>query len=115
MRMELLGQQIRLLRLKRGLSENETARRLGVSDETYRRTESGNRNIPMKDIYRLAEIFDVPYSMITDISDENILENVPKEHQDTVRKVYQMLDVLAAQETLHLCFSADSNNTERRG
>jgi transcriptional regulator with XRE-family HTH domain len=53
-----IGQRIKELRIKTGISQQKLAERLGVSRPTITQIESGERKVSSDELIKLAEIFD---------------------------------------------------------
>lgn len=61
--------RIRILRREAGLTQKETAARIGVTDRTYQNYEAGSTFPPSAVLARLAEVFSVRVDMLTGSAD----------------------------------------------
>ena len=71
MRDELLfkiGQSVRYLRMKKGISQEELAFRAGLNMNSISTLERGLNNVKIKTLYRIAEAFDVKIEEILNCS-----------------------------------------------
>lgn len=111
--LDLLARRIRELRKKRGLTQEEVARKLGISRQAYIRLEAGNRNISLREVYELAKIFEVDFRQITDVGPQagddvpSLVamcrnENLSDDAEECIKKVQDILEHFAAQERLYL-------------
>ena len=57
--MRLVGQRVRQLRTERGLTQ-EAMGEFGFDSRYYQRIESGERNVTLKTLNKLARVFKVP-------------------------------------------------------
>lgn len=57
--MSALSLRMKELREERGLTQMETARRLGISYPAYRRYEQGERELPLSAAVRMADLYEV--------------------------------------------------------
>jgi transcriptional regulator with XRE-family HTH domain len=65
-----LGEKIRILREKAGLSQQELAARIGVSRPTVSQIESGDRKLGPDELLSVARFFNVSADILLDISKE---------------------------------------------
>ncbi|MBC8231277.1 helix-turn-helix transcriptional regulator [bacterium] len=61
---EIVGQNVRLLREIRGLSQHQFADNLGLTNTYVCRIEGGSLNISLKVVERLAKALEVPFKML---------------------------------------------------
>jgi transcriptional regulator with XRE-family HTH domain len=54
-----VGDRLRLLRQKLGLTQSQMAQKLGVTLNTYQRYELGNRNLTVEKLQQLRKLFGV--------------------------------------------------------
>lgn len=73
--MKNLGQRIKQLRQKQGLTQTELGNMLGVASGNISRYESGVNNPDMKKLHQLADILKVP---VSDLFTQGSLEHGPK-------------------------------------
>lgn len=106
---DLIGGRIRELRERSKLSQDDVAKYLGISRQAYSRTESGSRNIPLREIYELARLFEVPYQDITDIVEQPVdysltslcrNEQMSEDEEFVIKRIQRILELFSAQEAL---------------
>ncbi len=83
-----LGQQIRELRDAKGLTQESVAAALNTSRQRYSRMESDRVDITYKDLCRIAEVYQVNPSAIT---------NQLKQDEDLVTRFREVSDQQAAE------------------
>ena len=59
---QLVGARIRLLRLERGLQQNEVAAQIGISQAYLSNIEKGRNNITLENLLKLHEVLQCPVS-----------------------------------------------------
>jgi transcriptional regulator with XRE-family HTH domain len=74
--METIGDYLRNWRGTKGFSQEQVAERLGVSQTTYNRWESGKRLVPYKYYTAIAKIMEVKLS---DLVPDNVTANIANE------------------------------------
>ena len=79
-----LGERIKNLRDKIGLSQENLAKRFGVSRVSLSQIENGDRKISAEEIAKLAKIFDTPSDILLDI-EKDIEVVLEKRKEKTVR------------------------------
>lgn len=79
-----VGQRIQQLREERGLSQRELAAQLCISFSRISRYEAGEREVPIRTLMRLAQIFGVPVDFLLPEAAADPLE---QELQARVRRV----------------------------
>jgi transcriptional regulator with XRE-family HTH domain len=57
-------------RTKKGLTQEETATKCGISRQYYSFIESGERNCPVKTAKKIAEVLDFPWTKFFDETTE---------------------------------------------
>jgi transcriptional regulator with XRE-family HTH domain len=57
---EVVGHNIRIHRLQRGMSQTDLAEQLGISCQQVQKYEKGVNRVGSSRLYRLADVFDVP-------------------------------------------------------
>lgn len=67
----LIAKKINEMRLSRKLSQNEIAKVLGISQQTYSRYETGVNEIPVHHIVTLANYYNTSADYILGISKDN--------------------------------------------
>ena len=65
-------ERIRNLREDKDLSQNEIAKILNCSQTTYSRYETGDLNIPVDSLIKLAKYFNTSIDYLTGLTDEKI-------------------------------------------
>ncbi len=82
---EDIAQRIAGARDAAGLTEEEVAKKLGVSIETYQAYEAGTTDVPLGDIPQLAAIFDTdPFAIFTGINSHTRLYSVTRKGKGPV-------------------------------
>ena len=95
---QLVGARIRLVRLEKGLPQNEVAARIGISQAYLSNIEKGRNNITLENLLKLHEVLDCPMSsFFVDIDgatpgaqDQGEQKN-PLQEQFTVAELLQAL------------------------
>ena len=59
---QMVGARIRLLRLERGLQQNEVAAKIGISQAYLSNIEKGRNNITLENLLKLHEVLQCPMS-----------------------------------------------------
>lgn len=103
-----LALRIRQIRERSNYTQEQTASHLGISRQAYVRLEQGKRTISFIDIKKLSRLFDINYTEITDIDEQNNLslialcrdENRSLETEGAFKTIEELLGVLTAQEKL---------------
>lgn len=69
---------LKIIRTAKGLSQQEFAKKVGLSNSLVSRIESGERNLSKKTLVQISKKLDVPTSLISllslEITDENKFE-----------------------------------------
>lgn len=65
------GDRLRQLRLSKGLTQEETAARSGLSRSYYTQVETGRRNVALLNLYKLAQCLEIPLHELLDIESDN--------------------------------------------
>ncbi len=63
---KIIGQRIRLIREKQGISQHELALRCNFEPSNLCRIESGKTNLTIKTMSRICTALDVPFHKLTD-------------------------------------------------
>lgn len=66
---ELFGQKIRLVRMSKGLSQEELGNQSGLHRTYIGQVERAEKNISLKNIYKIANSLDVEIRELFDFSD----------------------------------------------
>ena len=66
---EVVGHNIRIHRMQRGMSQTDLAEQLGVSCQQVQKYEKGVNRVGSSRLYRLADVFEVPVVMLYDGAD----------------------------------------------
>ena len=78
-----LGRSIKMCRTSRGLSQEELARKIGLSVSYVSLIEAGKRDPAMSTVEEIADALGVPLSLLTFLAAEpGELKNVPVEVRD---------------------------------
>ncbi len=65
-----LSERMKMLRLERGLRQEDTAKELGISMSAYCRYEYGKREPNASTLWRMADLFDVSIDYLVGRSEE---------------------------------------------
>ncbi|HDR6819594.1 helix-turn-helix domain-containing protein [Bacillus thuringiensis] len=77
--LKLVGENIRILRKKRGLTQEELAERINLQQAYIGGIERGERNISMLTLQKIAVGLEIPPDKIFNFSNINSLENPQQE------------------------------------
>ena len=103
---ELLAECIQELRLQRGLTQEEVARRLDCSRQRYARLEKGEIEITYRELKVISEVFEVEVREITDSIEPALISSslfrIPSDSpmEKPVRLIKEILDQFYAQGDL---------------
>ena len=106
-----IGERVRLARKKRGLSQNELARQSGISFTSIRRYETGERDMKISDMQKIACILGVSLNYIilgVDYADGP----QPKPLEDEIREI--LFDLTHRGKTIYRNLGLALLETERR-
>ncbi len=100
---KLLGNRIKALRTINNMTQEQIAEQIGISRQKYARIESGNNNITLDVLSKLASVFDVTVSDITRVLDENPVVEYRAADEDGVSsdKIFDMLELFYANKHLY--------------
>ncbi len=93
-----LGERIKNLRDKIGLSQESLAKQFGVSRVSLSQIENGDRKISAEEIARLAKIFDTPSDILLDI--EKDIEVVLEKREEKTVKAKSTMRINVPQKNL---------------
>lgn len=94
----MYGQNLRELRKIEGWTQEEVAKRIGISKQTYSHYENENRKPGLETIRKLASVYQVDIDKIFSGSD---LENLTtKEETDIAKKLEDMMQDLESKDSL---------------
>lgn len=78
-------------RIKKGMSQEEVAKAIGVSQRSYSNYENGTRNPKIDKIIKLAKLLEIKLTLITNVlndkKNENKLYDVPKSLDEQLKYV----------------------------
>ena len=97
---ELLGNQIKTLRIKRGLLQEEVSEQIGVSSQKYDLIENGKVNITLDILSKIAEVTKVTVTDITNVLSESSDHQESTENVST-KKIFDILDLFYANKHLY--------------
>lgn len=106
---ELLGNQIKSIRVAKHFTQKQVSDQIGVSRQKYARIENGSDNITLELLSRVAKTFDVTIGDITKVLDE-----VPQLKQDDIKsskstkEMFEMIDFFYANK--HLYYKLQKEN-----
>jgi transcriptional regulator with XRE-family HTH domain len=94
----LYGQKLRDLRKIEGWTQEEVAKKLGISKQTYSHYENENRKPGLETIKKLAQVYQVDIDKIFSDADMNGLTS--KEEKDIATKLENMMAELESDTSL---------------
>lgn len=93
----LVGARIRLLRLEKGLPQNEVAEKIGISQAYLSNIEKGRNNITLENLLKLHEVLDCPMSsFFVDIDGEPSAKQKQQEHSNPLQEQFTVSELLQA-------------------
>jgi transcriptional regulator with XRE-family HTH domain len=84
--MKILATNIRVLRHEHGWSQEDIARKLGISIPAFSKIETGITDVNLSRIEQIANIFDVPVVKLLATEEDNIEEEPQQILIDAVRR-----------------------------
>lgn len=99
--MKKLGEQIRELRIKKGITQEQLAISVGSTISSISNYERGKRNPPYPILYAIAEVLEIPaaellsYTIAEENDDNNIIENQTDKRPRRVKKLLAAFDRLS--------------------
>jgi transcriptional regulator with XRE-family HTH domain len=89
-----LGRSIKLCRTNRGMSQEELAKKVGLSISYISLIEQGKRDPPMSTVEEMADALGVPVSLLTFLAAEaGDLKGVPEDVRDKLSGIaYKLLN-----------------------
>lgn len=98
----LLGDRIRVLRMTRGLTQEQVAEKIGMSRQRYARMENGVTSISLDILSKVSELFGVTIHDITRVLDEapSVAYRTGDE-ENSPKKIFDMLDLFYANKHLY--------------
>ncbi len=113
----LFAKKIKNLRLERGFTQEELSQKLGVSRQRYARVESGTAQITLKILEKLADVYKIRISEITDVNEGNkslgVLfreNNIDDASYDVISKIQDILEYMGAHERLYMRMKDKNEN-----
>lgn len=92
-RVKKVGASIKWLRLKKGLSQNFVAKKLGISQSLLSNIEAGRSSVTLVNLFKLQEV--LRCSMSDFFEDTSDIEPVPKENaEEQLAKVIELFKLL---------------------
>ncbi|EOO16121.1 MULTISPECIES: helix-turn-helix domain-containing protein [Bacillus cereus group] len=77
--LKLIGENIRFLRKKRGLTQEELAERINLQQAYIGGVERGERNISMLTLQKIADGLDVSPDLVLNFGNVNLIDNPQRE------------------------------------
>ena len=94
---QLVGARIRLVRLEKGLPQNEVAAKIGISQAYLSNIEKGRNNITLENLLKLHEVLDCPMSsFFEDIDGAKAGTQEPKEQGNPLQEQFTVAELLQA-------------------
>lgn len=87
-----VGNQIRKIRLEKGLTQREVSERCGIAEPTIRKYESGKLNPKRETLQRIARALEVPWISLT--GDQSLDYVVGKKQANEVRKETDLINAI---------------------
>lgn len=107
---ELLGSRIKALRSAKDFTQEQIAAQIGISRQKYARIESGNNNITLEVLSKIAKILDISVGDITRVLDETppAVYRAGTERSST-EQIFDMLDLFYANKHLYAKLKHDDD------
>ncbi|MBQ1422089.1 MAG: helix-turn-helix transcriptional regulator [Firmicutes bacterium] len=96
----MLADNIKKIRLARGLTQQEAAELLGISSSVYSRYETGNRVPPLDMFEKMADIFDVSCDYL--LGRESVTESTLTEYERDLVEAFRSADMRAREDAAKL-------------
>jgi transcriptional regulator with XRE-family HTH domain len=91
-RIHLVGNRIKLLRIQRGLGQNDVSRKMGISQAHLSNIEGGRSNITLSNLLKLHDVLEVPMSaLFVDIDGEAKKQGNSDVDLEDVVKLFSLL------------------------
>ena len=82
---KLLGNRIKLLRVRKGLSQDKLGELSGLNGKYLGEVERGNSNISITNLSKLSDVLEVPFLSLLNIEHE-------QDRAELVKELHQMID-----------------------
>lgn len=90
---KLLGERLRAAREKKGLKQNRVALSLGIHNSTLAKYESGEREVDIETLNKLAEIYEVdPGYLISGSVEDHSTADLKKQTDDELLSLYHSVE-----------------------
>lgn len=91
-RIRLVGNRLKLLRIQKGLGQNEVAKKMGISQAHLSNIEGGRSNITLSNLLKLHDVLEVTMAdLFTDIDVENKKQPSNELDLEDVVKLFALL------------------------
>ncbi|MGM9568752.1 MAG: helix-turn-helix domain-containing protein [Phascolarctobacterium sp.] len=91
-RIRLVGNRLKLLRIQKGLGQNEVARMMGISQAHLSNIEGGRSNITLSNLLKLHDVLEVPMAdLFVDIDGEMKKQSGSDVDLEDVVKLFALL------------------------
>ncbi|MDY4920599.1 MAG: helix-turn-helix transcriptional regulator [Phascolarctobacterium sp.] len=91
-RIRLVGNRLKLLRIQKGLGQNEVAKKMGISQAHLSNIEGGRSNITLSNLLKLHDVLEVTMAdLFTDIDVENKKQPSNEVDLEDVVKLFALL------------------------
>ena len=105
----MLVDNIKKVRLARGMTQAEAAELLGISSSVYSRYETGKRVPPLDMFEKMVDIFDVPSDYL--LGRESMTEATLTEYEKDLLEAYRAADMRAREDAAKIL--ADHPGSEK--
>jgi len=88
---KILGERLKIAREKKGLKQNRVAQSLGIHNSTLAKYESGDREVDIDTLKKLAELYDVTVDWLSGRTNDpspSDKKEKPEERKDTITNVF---------------------------
>ena len=94
-RIRLVGNRLKLLRIQKGLGQNEVARMMGISQAHLSNIEGGRSNITLSNLLKLHDVLEVPMAdLFVDIDGEMKKQSGSDVDIEDVVKLFALLKTI---------------------
>lgn len=100
-----VGQNIKKIRLEKGLTQKQLAEKCGMFDSALRRIENGKQNPKIETVEKIANALNIP---ITDIIDNNTLNLFIDKEIDKQRQLLNTVGKIFSEDTKYALCLYDS-------
>ncbi|WP_197260597.1 helix-turn-helix domain-containing protein [Brevibacillus laterosporus] len=90
---QIVGQRLREARTKKGLQQNRVAAQLGIHNSTLAKYESGQRELDLDTLKKLAELYEVSVDWITGMDSVSVpaLKDIKNPDAEEIKEILNSL------------------------